>query len=101
MTVELVANVVSALLGLAGMFAAAFMWIGSQKARLNSQEARIAALETQLKGHTDTALLVHRLEERMENLKTAVDRQPALIATVVAAAIKEVVSAMRVRPAAV
>lgn len=68
--------------------AAAFMWVGGQKAKQVSQDARLKALEDKLASHDEVRDLVTRLDERLENMTQELKRQPQVIALCVGEAIK-------------
>lgn len=82
------ANLIFAVVGAGGTLAAAFMWVGGQKAKQSTQDARIAALETKLAAHDEVRELVTRLDERLGNMTEELRRQPQVIALCVGEAIK-------------
>jgi uncharacterized coiled-coil protein SlyX len=81
------------LVTIGGAIIAVAMYAGGEKAKRSALDKRIEALETRLTGHDDNTLLLAKLEERLSNLHAALERQPQLIAQVVAMAIRETLRA--------
>lgn len=66
----------------------AFMWVGGQRQKQSSQDARIKALEDKLAGHDSTLILVTELRSEVKHLADELKRQPQVIALCVGEAIK-------------
>ena len=95
---ESISDIANLFVGAGGMLAAGFMWIGQPRTKQIDQDRRLKALEDKLDGHSETAQLVTRLDERLLNISEELKRQPQVIALCVGEAIKAAL-AYRIRTA--
>jgi uncharacterized protein HemX len=79
-------------IAIVGLAVAGLIWAGQQKSQTNEHHRRLEAVEAALANQASTSALVARLEERINGLSVQLANQPLVIGTVVAGALKEVLS---------